>query len=126
MPTAVSRYITLDQAASITRTPESRWRGSYRQNSIAVPALTRGEYQVTRAAVVRAAVLIDLQRVFGEQAAICLKLAKALTDEQCEHLLVTDDPTLTVIHDQPERDFKIGLDPEWLATVREGLEQVPA
>jgi hypothetical protein len=121
----LAKYVTTRQASAITQTPLSRWQGSYRQNGIATPALTKGEYQVSRGAVIRAAILIDLQRAFGEQSTLPLQVARAISDAAAEGLLTHDDPYIHVDHGR-SRFSQIPLNPEWLASIREGLAAVPA
>lgn len=125
MATPLAKYVTTRQASAITQVPLSRWQGSYRQNGIASPALTKGEFQVTRGAVIRAAVLIDLQRCFGEQAVLPLQIAKRLSDEDAEQLLADDDPHI-LLDNGRRRAAYIPLDAEWLASVRDGLAAISA
>jgi hypothetical protein len=121
----LAKYVTTRQASAITQTPLSRWQGSYRQNGIATPALLKGEYQVSRGAVIRAAILIDLQRAFGEQSTLPLQVARAISDDDAERLLTHGDPYVPVDHGR-SRFSQIPLDPEWLASIREGLAAIPA
>jgi len=118
----LAKYITVGEAAKALDVPESRFRASWRQSGIVRPATLKGLMQFTRQDVVRAAVLVCLQRVFGEQSSLAIDLAKAMQPEQLDQVLGAERPRLeaTVGH----RTFKVDLDPEYFARVREGISTV--
>jgi len=123
------RYLTVAEAARVLDVPESRFRASWRQNGICPAALTKGLTQVRRQDVVRAAVLVSLQAIFGEQSGLAVELAKAATSEQLDALLVASTPTLQVTRSgvsTGRREFTVELDRDYLAQVRNQIAQVPA
>jgi hypothetical protein len=120
----LAKYLTVEEAARALDVPESRFRASWRQSGIVRPATLKGLMQFTRRDVVRAAVLVCLQRVFGEQSSLAIELAKAMTPEQLDQVLGATRPRLEVTMGQPHRTFKVDLDPEYLARVREGISTV--
>jgi hypothetical protein len=74
--------------------------------------------------VVRAAVLVCLQQLFGEQSSLAIELAKALDHGQLDAVLSSEHPKLEVF--MAQRTFRIDLDAEYLLRVREGLSKVRA
>lgn len=118
----LAKYLTVEQAAVALDVPESRFRASWRQAGIVRPALSKGLQQLHRADVVRGAVLVCLQRILGETSPVAVSLAKALTPEQLAAILVADVPTVEVDH--AAYGFKVQLDADYLAQVRERIAQV--
>jgi hypothetical protein len=117
----LAKYFTIQEAAGILDVPESRFRASWRQNGIVRPALTKGLQQITRADLLRGAVLLCLQGIFGEASPLALDLARSLTEEQLDVVLYGDDPLTARAKGY---GFRIHLDPEYLERVREGISTV--
>jgi hypothetical protein len=118
----LAKYLTVEEAAKTLDVPESRFRASWRQSGIVKPATLKGLMQFTRQDVVRAAVLVCLQRVFGEQSSLAIELAKAMTPEQLDSVLADERPRLDAF--VAGRIFKVDLDRAYIARVREGIQQV--
>jgi hypothetical protein len=118
----MAKYLTVEEAASALDVPESRFRASWRQAGIVRPALSKGLQQLHRADVVRGAVVVCLQRVFGDASTLALSLAKALTPTQLDSILVADVPQVEA--EIGAYGFKVTLDPDYMAAVREKIAQV--
>jgi hypothetical protein len=114
--------LQVPEAASVLGVQESRFRSAWRAAGIVRPGQHGGtDFHIVREDLIRAAVLVSLQAVLGEQNPLPVRLVKQLSNAQLETLLETDDPRITVQHDNRDT-LVVGLDPDYLAQVREGLE----
>jgi hypothetical protein len=105
--------LQVPEAASVLGVQESRFRSAWRAAGIVRPGQHGGtDFHIVREDLIRAAVLVSLQAVLGEQNPLPVQL---------ETLLEADDPRITVQHDNRDT-LVVGLDPDYLAQVREGLE----
>jgi len=82
-PTRLPDVLSIQQAADILDVPASRFSASWRQNRIAIPY----QGQVARPAVVRAFVLLQLQRLLGDTSPTALEIARSLNDVVLDQLL---------------------------------------
>lgn len=105
-------------AAALLGVAESRFRSGWRQSGIVHPVATG---YIRREDIVRAAVLVSLQAIFGEQTPLAVEMAKALTTDELLHILEADEPAVTVFLPRPARRFYVALDPRYIAGIRRGL-----
>ena len=107
--------LSIEQAATILGVPASRFNASWRQNKIAVPYAG----QVSRQAVVRAFVLLRLQRLLGDTSPVALEIARALNDPTLDRLLDGEITDVTVA--LPGGRFTVVLSDRALATLRDRI-----
>jgi hypothetical protein len=82
-PTRLPDALSIEQAADLLGVPASRFNASWRQNRVAVPY----QGQVSRQSVVRAFVLLRLQRLLGDSSPLALEIARGLNDPTLDRLL---------------------------------------
>jgi len=118
----LARYLTVAQTAVICDVQERRVR-NWQGLGLLVPATKKGLLQYRRADVIRCAVLLQLQSIFGQDSALAVELARALDAEQLDGLLDMEQPVITV--HAVGRTFCVQLDPDQLSIIRERLAAVP-
>src|SRR5262245_36601239 len=118
----LARYVTVAQTVVICEVQERRVR-NWQRLGLLVPATKKGLLQYRRADVIRCAVLLQLQSIFGQDSALAVELARALDAEQLDGLLDVEQPVITV--HAVGRTFRVQLDPDQLSIIRERLSAVP-
>ena len=118
----LARYLTVAQTAVICAVQDRRVR-NWQALGLLVPATKKGLLQYRREDVIRCAVLLQLQSIFGQDSALAVELASALDAEQLDGLLDMEQPVITV--HAVARTFRVQLDPAQLAIIRERLAAVP-
>jgi hypothetical protein len=118
----LASYVTVAQAAEVLGTTERRIR-QWQSLGVLAPAARRGLLQYRRPDVIRGAVLLQLQAIFGDASPLAVELAKAVPAEQLDAVLTEDEPRIRVT--RPEGRFDINLGLNALAPVRQKLAAVP-
>ena len=117
--TSLRRLFAADEGAAILEVPESRFRSSWRASGI-VTALSSIDgkgamYGVS--SLIRAALYLQLQELFGAQSDVALKIVLHFPEHTLYGIMDSPVPMIEVM--QNGRRYKIELDIEPLERIRQ-------